>query len=387
MSRYRSLRLASTLAFVLFVVAGCDDDVAPEDGSSPGSDAGVGPGDGGDVDAGAPQDGGGGVDAGPGADAGPLPDGFDAPFDTWTGVQIEGARCGNGSTMPVAVNLHEGATEVFVYMQGGGACWNQVTCFVLGAATHIADTLSEADVVAEATSLDAYLFSRTVGPLPDASYIYIPYCTGDIHDGSNVADYGGREVHHVGGDNAQLVLDRVFATAPSPARVVLGGASAGGYGAMLNFWRARQRWPGVRVDVIDDSGAPVDPPASLWAEINAAWNPYYPPGCAACEDALSEVLPFYASTVTEPHRIGLLSYRRDQVISTFFSLQPADFEAQYDAVVAEMNTTDEQRAFSLEGSRHVVLTDPTRTTSGGVVAAEWIDDLLSDDPAWDTVGP
>lgn len=374
------------LCLALVFLVGCDDTdggrvesgVVDDDAGPPGVDAGPS-----DMDAG-PSD----MDAGPAdTDAGPGGDPFVAPADTWTGVEIAGASCGNGTPLHVAVNLHEGADRVFLYLQGGGACWDALTCFTLSSATHIEDTLDGPTVVAEATGLDGYLFSRSIGPFANATYVYVPYCTGDLHGGSNVATYGARDVHHVGGDNTELILARLRATVPSPSRVYVGGASAGGYGSTINFWRARAAWPGVRVDVLNDSGTTVEMDATRYAAAIASWNPQVPADCTDCLDSFTNWLPYYARTVTELHRFALLSFRRDNVIATYFGITQMQFETRYDALAAEMATTSYQRSFSLNGPQHVVLTDPTRTNGAGLSAAEWITRFVNDDPSWDSEGP
>ncbi|MGE0787656.1 MAG: pectin acetylesterase-family hydrolase [Sandaracinaceae bacterium] len=331
------------------------------------------------------------VDAGMRSDAGPGGDPFVAPADTWTVVEVDGTECGNGSVMPVAVNLHPGSDHVFIFLQGGGACWDNLTCFVLGSASHIQDTLTEATVLGEAARLDPFLANRNpaVGPFPDANFVYVPYCTGDLHAGTHVTDYGGgRTVHHVGAHNMDRILERMFATVSGASRVWVGGASAGGYGSILNFWRVRDRWPGVRVDVLDDSGTPVQMAMDRYNAAIASWEPELPAGCTDCAAmGFPAILPYYASSITSPHRLAILSYSRDNVISTFFGITLDQFEMRAEAMRQGMTTTSYQRAFITIGEGHVVLADPTLTAPGGLTAAEWTRRFASDDPLWDDEGP
>ena len=327
------------------------------------------------------------------ADAGIPGEPFVAPDDTWTYVEIEGAVCGNGTPLGVAVSLRSSSDRVLLYLQGGGACWDAGTCFALRSASHLEDTLDEATVLSEATSLDPYLFNRdpSVGPFADANIVYVPYCTGDLHAGSNVHTYatatGPREVHHVGADNADLILARLSATVPAPSRVWLAGASAGGYGVTLNFWRARARWPGTRVDVLNDSGPTIDQVAARWTLAVAAWDIQLPPGCDTCSDGYSEILPHYARTISDEYRFGLLGYRQDGVIALYFGHLGPEVERRLDLLRAGTQGTTQQRTFFLDGTQHVVLTDPTRATSGGLRADAWVRQMVTDDPTWAEAGP
>jgi len=360
------MRLASTFATLLVA---CGGSMGTDGGTAPDPDAGA-------ADDAGPVEDGGGVAAAP----------FDGPAGEWVFTPIEGARCGNGSTLPVLVNRApggDGTERVLLYLQGGGACWDAQTCFEMAAASHIEDTLDEASLGAEAPS-----FSRTDGnPWATATWVYVPYCTGDLHAGQRVATYGGREVHHVGATNTELVLARLHATVPTPEQVWVAGASAGGYGATLVFWRVRARWPGVRVDALSDSGVPIDVVADRWSAMLASWDLTFPPGCADCADGLSRLLPHYAATIDEPYRYGLLAYDQDAVIALYFGLDGGEVRDRLLALRAAMAATEHQRSFVLAGDGHVVLGMAGATASDGTTVAQWLLSYATDDPAWDDAGP
>lgn len=363
------MRIAVTFAWLLVACGG-----------TMGTDAGAAP----DPDAGAA------VDAGGAADAGGDPAPFDGPEGEWVYTPIEGARCGDGSTLPVLVNRApggDGSERVLLYLQGGGACWDAQTCFVMEAASHIAETLDEPALRAETPS-----FSRTDGnPWAEATWVYVPYCTGDLHAGQRVATYdtadGPREVHHVGATNTELLLARLHATVPTPSHVWVAGASAGGYGATLVFWRLRARWPGVRVDALSDSGIPIDVASDRWPAMVASWDLTFPPGCAGCADGLSRILPHYAATIDEPYRYGLLAYDQDAVIALYFGLDGGEVRDRLTDLRAAMAATEGQRSFVVAGDGHVVLGSPGAATSDGTTTAEWLLAYATDDRSWDDAGP
>ncbi|HTQ46108.1 MAG TPA: pectin acetylesterase-family hydrolase, partial [Polyangiaceae bacterium] len=184
-----------------------------------------------------------------------------APADQWTFVPFSNAFCGNGASTGIGINPHAGATRVLVYLEGGGACWSELTCYTTMTAAYFTTGYSAQDFATESTDTTNLaqpggFFDRTASanPFKDYSFVYVPYCTGDIHAGNNVATYGTNMGHHVGYANMTAYLSRIVPTFPGMQRVVLAGSSAGGYGALFNWWQTQQAFGSVRVDLIDDSG-------------------------------------------------------------------------------------------------------------------------------------
>jgi Pectinacetylesterase len=99
--------------------------------------------------------------------------------------------------------------------------------------------------------------ARATNPFRASTYVFIPYCTGDLHGGSHVATYQAldtRTYHHVGRLNAVVYLARLAATWPRPSRVVVSGTSAGGFGATLNYDLFRAAFPDAKAALVDDAG-------------------------------------------------------------------------------------------------------------------------------------
>lgn len=314
---------------------------------------------------------------------------FAAPNETWTGVQVPGAVCGNGSPMFVAVNLTTRSSDVVVYFQGGGACWDSGTCFTLGTASHTSETMTAADVVGEASGGGAsFLFDRSAtNPYQNASYVYIPYCTGDAHAGNNVANFTGGTMHFVGAHNSELILRGAAATWPSTTHVTLVGASAGGYGVLANWWVAQALFPSARVDALSDCGLPLDVPSARWRIMQQAWGIDLPPDCSGC-DSLGDAMPYYATTMTPPHRFGLLAYLDDTVIPSFYAESQALVHQGLIDLRTTTSTTSNQRTFYVNDMGHVLITTPdTHAGASGPTVREWITQFATDDPAWADVGP
>ena len=345
---------------------------------------------------GAGQDGGGAVplDGGLPAWDGGTGAAITAPSETWTFVAFPDSKCANGTPTGVAVNLSARSNRLLLYLQGGGACWDVGTCFVLNSASHLGDTMGETPVLNEARALP-YLFDRTRAdnPFKDASFVYVPYCTGDLHAGTRANVYEAlgqqRTLHHVGGLNVDAYLRRLVPTFASADRVWLAGASAGGYGATLNWWRVQSAFGAVRVDVLSDSGIPVDTTGDgRFGLMKAAWGLRLPPGCTACEAGFSGWLPHYVGLMPPPARYALLAFRQDNVIRAYFGLDLPTFEARFDALRAGMGPG--QRAWVQDSTQHVVLgQNPIPVLDGGVAATAWVQAFAADAPdaGWAHAGP
>lgn len=95
-------------------------------------------------------------------------------------------------------------------------------------------------------------------PFRDHTFVFIPYCTGDVHWGNNVQTYRdrpGREIviHHKGFVNASTALRWVYVRFPSPRSVFITGCSAGSVGSIAFAPYVIQQYPNARVAQLGDS--------------------------------------------------------------------------------------------------------------------------------------
>ena len=207
-----------------------------------------------DVDAGMAGD----VDASTadaGVDAGSGDGGFVPPaFGEWIQYEPPGAVCANGSPYKFFANFSRASSNVVVYMEGGGACWDYASCTgsgVRSAANRDGIPDGYADALTELLGLrfsagDVYPLLNddpSVSPMSDWNKVFLPYCTGDVYSGSRVVTYtdpDGQgddvEFHHVGHDNVMAAIDMLAAMFPDIPRLLVGGCSAGGSGAMNNYY-------------------------------------------------------------------------------------------------------------------------------------------------------
>jgi hypothetical protein len=317
-----------------------------------------------------------------------------APARTWTWVPFADAYCANGTTTGIGINPGDAGGRLLVFLAGGGACWDEATCYQLGTAANIESGYGAAAFAADAGGfLSGSLFNRNdpANPFRDDSFVYVPYCTGDVHAGNKPdASYGGRSTRHVGFQNMAAFLARLVPTFSGASRVILSGSSAGGYGALANWWQTQQAFGSVRVDLIDDSGPPLPAPylteglEQTWRE---AWNlaAATPPGCAGCATDIDAIFGFYG-TAFAGQRGALLSYTQDSVIAFFFQLPGAQMEAGLQALVAEMAPYDVWRHFLVAGSAHTLLGTPD-VSQNGVTLRTFLARMVTDDPAWASVAP
>jgi hypothetical protein len=316
------------------------------------------------------------------------------PKEQWTWVPFDNAFCANGTTTGIGANLTDKSSKVVIYLMGGGACWNELTCYTVKTAANIDSGYGQAQFDGDAKNLNGSLFDRTDpnNPLKDASYFFVPYCTGDVHAGDNPdAVYGGKPTKHVGFANMAAYLARIVATFPASERVLLSGSSAGGFGAGLNWWQAQQAFGGVRVDLLDDSGPPLPSPylsQSLEGQWRAAWNlnATLPEGCAGCQTDLSAIFGFYAQNLPK-NRAALLSYTNDQVIASYFMISQAKVAEGLGVLATQLDGYANTRYYYVSGNSHVLLGDPASVSQNGVGLQPWITQMLSDDPAWKSVKP
>jgi len=365
--------------------------------SSNGSDSGTtdaGNPDAGPIDAGHPLLFDGGVvlfDGGP-----PLGTAIVADAGTWTWVDFPDSACNDGSTTGIGVNVGT-TSNVLVYMEGGGACWNAFTCYTAMTAT--LGPFQAAQFATRQGQLGGSIFDRTVAanPFKDWNMVYMPYCTGDVHAGDNVANYGGQMFHHQGHDNVLAYLKRLGATFPTPAKVAITGSSAGGGGVMTNYPFFRAYWPGAQGYEIDDS-LPffVDNPAPSTPSWITSWNltPLFDELCGAnCQYDFSQA--YSATRISFPNdRMALLSYVGDSVIPTYYQMNAATFAADLAQLQGQVLAPIGMNVFFIADTLpdggsvrgHTMLGDPT-VTQGGTDAWTFLNQMVTDDPNWTSVNP
>lgn len=155
-----------------------------------------------------------------------------------------------------------------VYFEGGGACWDDLTCtFPIAEVPPPVPQFFVPSIPAgtdPATFDGIFRFDDMSNPIRDWSVVYIPYCTGDVHTGSITRQYSNVghpvlplpaafAIEHRGFDNFMVVLEWIKANFDAPKSILVAGSSAGGYGATANFPWLAQAYPHARMHVLADA--------------------------------------------------------------------------------------------------------------------------------------
>jgi len=331
-------------------------------------------------------------------------DGFDpapivAPSGTWTWVPFPETRCGNNSATGLGINPSpSGGTRVVVFLDEGGGCWDATTCIALQTATNYNSGYGQAKFANDAASfLAAGFFDRTrvSNPFRDDSFVFLPYCSGDVFAGNNPSiNYAGNIRSHLGYANVGAYLERIVPTFRGASRVILAGSSAGGFGATFNWSRTQAAFGNVRVDVIDDSGTFM-PPAIVPVTTTAQqarfnnWNlaATIPADCATCADGLDNIYAYNAQRFPN-QRGALLSFRNDTTLSAFYQITTTQFAQGLDIVRAQhFDPFVTRRYFVLAGSGHVLFGNPATVGATGTTLEQFLTQMLNDDPNWVNVAP
>lgn len=353
-------------------------------------------------------------------------DGSSAPTG-WRWVEIEGSLCNdarvvNGSYVfstsqtGIAINRSPTASnDLVVFLQGGGACWDFVTCgglvslgFPLTASTGPFGAEQFRTAVCERFP-NAWLDRANLPPsLAGANLVFVPYCTGDVHGGDRATTYapppGFSELpavtwQHRGHANLMAILARLGATFPSVSKLVVAGSSAGGFGVLANYPAFRWYWPDARGFLIDDSAPPLIGsaiPSATRAGWYASWNlgVSLDAFCTGCRMDMSRGLTELAARFPDD-RIALVSHLEDDVIRSFYgtyTISPpaftpmpiATFEAELrllgSSVIAPAPNARYFFTDSPAPGDHPTLDDPTVVTTPAPGLPAWLSAMVSDDP-------
>ena len=323
----------------------------------------------------------------PAVDAGPDgPPALVAPAGQWTYLPQANTTCGDGSPAGLALNPAPAATtDLIVYFEGGGACWDATTCFQIKSAIRIDTPYDDAAFQSELPGIQAFgPFQRTGTPFAGANMAYVPYCTGDVHDGTAVQQYtfSGQQktVHHTGGTNAVTFASLLHSTYPDAKRIWIMGSSAGGYGATLQLPTFASTWPDAEVHVLQDSALFVPDMLDATAKLGA-WQLMLPPGVTSQADVMPALETQHPTT-----RIGLLTYDDDATLEAFEGYAKGTLAAAIDTLVANAYAKPSTHVFELAGSTHTMLGSyATLAGPGGVKLSDWVAQWATGDAAWTTV--
>lgn len=230
----------------------------------------------------------------------------------WQYFEIPGTKCNDGTPAGFSVNYNPGATKLAIYLEGGGACFNGFceSLFSRGPNQPGASGIFDR--------------SKAENPFKDWTWVYIPYCSGDVYGGQNETMLAGKMRYFYGYSNHTAFLERIIPSF-NVEQVLLTGSSAGGFGAAVNYAQTQRAFGDTPVVLLDDSGPPMATdvfPPCLQAMWRTTWGldktmvKECGSDCTSADTFISE--SFAAVRKKFPNmKAGLFSSTGDQTIRTF----------------------------------------------------------------------
>jgi Pectinacetylesterase len=298
--------------------------------------------------------------------------------------------------------------NLVVYFDGGGACFDDLTC-TFPVAAGLPPEVPQFFVPAIAPTTDPANYdgifkADDANPVKDWSFVYIPYCTGDLHIGSATKQYlnAGNPVlpptftiEHRGFDNFMVVLDWIKKNVDAPKSILVAGSSAGGYGASANFPWIQETYPDAHMYVIADAsqGVTTDafdkgtPGRNSWNPKLAPWVFGNNPSLLVGADLLRTAAEAYPNA-----KVSQFTTNFDSVQIPFYGIMKqyygpggscsnlaVDWNQQMLGTLNDYATeVDNFRFYLAGGTYHTIMSSPNFYTesSPGITYGRWVDAML-----------
>ena len=145
-------------------------------------------------------------------------------------------------------------TRIILYFQGGGACWEDHSCKNPGG-TYKTTVHDDDPQIASIFHSNAYgigNFRNPSNPIADWSWVYVPYCTGDVHLGFSQGVYSDNNVSHHGHANGQFAYSYMLENYPDAETILVTGSSAGSIPSPFYGAQASLDYPTAKIMVFND---------------------------------------------------------------------------------------------------------------------------------------
>jgi len=326
---------------------------------------------------------------------------------TYTWDQEGGPVCLRGDEYRMSIRDQPESADLFIFLQGGGACW-QTFCLAIDEAL---PGIPPVDV------LDP---EQAHNPVPDWNLAYLPYCDGSLFSGDIERDDNGDGTPdriHRGLRNLTAALEVAQDHYPAPERVLLAGSSGGGYGTILATVLVRHIWPDAPIYVFNDAGVGIaDPedPSFLMGLVEEWGSEDFLPASEPGLIDSGHLTPFVGWELAQDEnlKISAFSAYHDYIIANLFLLiGPEAFEA---ALAEETEKLEAQypgryKAFQVTGTQHTTLLGEVggligapdgdlgalegvvevggidTTVVGDVVVGDWMGWMVQDAPEWQSI--
>lgn len=291
---------------------------------------------------------------------------------------------------------------LIVFFAGGGACWDDITCSVPRMANDRPDDgfysaeLHPNDLPARFSGI--FDLDNPSNPIRDWSFVYVPYCTGDVHSGANTATYTNPDtgerftIQHRGADNFRVILAWMRENFSQPAHLLVAGSSAGAYGAATHYARIRAAYPRGQAAFIGDAGQGVMT-EEFFEQRDRSWRYDVPRSLFSRNDPpeYGDDLVARLAARYPRDRFAQVTSANDFTQTAFYALMGGEnaCASWNDKMMRELRARERAanfNAYVAAGQAHTILRSPVFYTeqSGGVAFAAWFSALLSDSGAgWD----
>ncbi|MCX6130092.1 MAG: pectin acetylesterase-family hydrolase, partial [Proteobacteria bacterium] len=243
---------------------------------------------------------------------------FAEAAQSWEWFSVDGAQCRDGSEAGFFLRRRPFDNRLVIYLEGGGACFNSLTC-----------AASPASVGDQFPGNEGIFRERDDNPVSAWNFVHVPYCTGDIFAGTktgvSVPGVRGKQ-NFVGFLNVQKILHRLHEMMPDVEEILLTGVSAGGFGADFHYAATRAQWPMTKVVLFDDSGIPLEDEwlsPCLQQNFRKLWgmNAALPADCPECKSpnggGLVEMVGWLRRTYADA-QIGTVMSNQDNTLRFFY---------------------------------------------------------------------
>jgi hypothetical protein len=312
---------------------------------------------------------------------------------SWQWVDVEGTQCMGGEQTGVYVRYSQnGNKNLGVYLYGGGACFNALTCATAATTNpHPGDMGSK-----------GIFEPRSDNPLNDYNWITVPYCTGDVHGGQNEETIGLKKRRFSGATNLKLIMERAVLTFTDVRTLFVTGESAGGFGSLAAYPGIRENFPNAHGVLMDDSGQVLGDEylaPCLVEEWRQAWNlnANLPADCPCNNDEGNlDSAWAYGRQKYPGDSLSLISSINDVVISTFFGFGldncsaalPVGFNKMHEGLEALAATGVNIYMIPGAGHTHTSHDEFYSRVVDGVGLYQWVAQLIDpDQPDPATVRP
>ncbi|MDE2978391.1 MAG: pectin acetylesterase-family hydrolase [Acidobacteriota bacterium] len=344
------------------------------------------------------------------AEEAPEPVDLEAPLadltEGWNTITPGGSTtCSDGSPFRFFVRKADSTRLVF-YLQGGGSCWNAETCDPRSRRTYTRTAIEEIRSPSGAAPEEGALhgiaaFNHPENPFTDHSFVFVPYCTGDVHIGDRDTVYEvpateeepARQVtiHHRGYTNGRAALDWTYEHFPGPETVFITGSSAGSIPSPVYARHFAENYPDARVTALGDGAGGYRDltgarPHDSWGTL-AALSHFENMNEVDSDNFSFEALYIQAAKAHPEATFTRYDTAEDDVQIRFLEIAGADvsgglqplLDANEADIDAALEGQDNYRSYIAAGELHTIMLRPQFYTyeSDGVKIRDWVASLAA----------